>query len=219
MSTPLMRYSTSLQLVVLIILLVACAGFTIGLTYAPCFASLCSEDFFPYSTRVHIAGYYGLLASVGCFLLLRAYSPLWHSVSTIYLTKREVPVLKKRISVGGLALALWIVGITLATTAFWVSPELNFWALRTDALHWADAQVRLGVTGIIGHHCDILLGLVIIPVSRNSILGRIFELHQSTLLYAHKLLAYLLLVAVTAHGAATYVSWSSNLDTNVELRR
>lgn len=193
-------------ILLLLAILIVSAGFTVGLTYAPCYASLCSEEFFPFATRVHIAGYYALLASIGSFLFLRVYSPFWKAISSTYLTRRELPILRKRISVGGLALAVWIVGITVATTGFWVDAELNFWALRTDALHWADAQIRLAVTGIIGHHCDILLGLVLIPVSRNSILGRVFELHQHTLLYAHKLLAYLFLVAATAHGAATYVS-------------
>ena len=202
-----------IAILALSLLLVISAGFTIGLTYAPCFASMCTEDFFPYVTRVHIAAYYAILASVGLVLTLRAYVPWVHSVSTTYLTKSEVPVLRKRISIGGLTISFWIVTLTLATTAFWISAELKFWAIRTDVLHWPDAQVRLLVTGIIGHHADILLGLLIIPVSRNSILGRAFSLHQSTLLYAHKLLAYLTLVAVAAHGAAYYVRRSHKLRT------
>lgn len=52
----------------------------------------------------------------------------------------------------------------------------------------------------------MLLGLVIIPVSRNSILGRVFKVHQSTLLYTHKLFAYLLFVGVVAHFIAYMVS-------------
>lgn len=59
---------------------------------------------------------------------------------------------------------------------------------------------------IIGHHADILLGLLLIPVGRNTILGRVFGLHYSTLLYAHKANAYLTVAAVFAHGAAYYVS-------------
>lgn len=192
-------------LLVLFILLV-CAGFTIGLTYAPCYSSLCSEDFFPLPTRFHIVTFFGLLASIGAALLLRTYSPRCRSISEKYLTKRRVPVLDKRISVGGLALAIWIVGITVASTGFWVGPEYSFWGLRAVPLQWPDVQTRLTVTGIIGHHADILLGLVLIPVSRDSVLGRIFALHQSTLLYAHKLIAYILFVAVLAHGTATYVS-------------
>jgi ferric-chelate reductase len=113
------------------------------------------------------------------------------------------------------------------TTGFWVGPEAEFWTIRTNALHWADAKVRLVVTGIIGHHIDskcclnentfggcvltflpniiVILGLLLIPVSRNSILGRAFQLHQGVLLYAHKLLAYVFLIGVVAHGAAYYV--------------
>lgn len=195
-----------LEALLLLLLLIFCAGFTLGLTYAPCYSSLCSEDFFPLPTRIHCASYYGMLASVGCFLLLRMFSPLCRSISEYYLTRRRVPILDKRISVGGLALTVWLVGLTVATTGFWVGPEYSFWGLRTNPLRWPDAQTRLTVTGIIGHHADIFLGLVLIPVSRNSILGRVFELHQSTLLYAHKLIAYGLFIVVLAHGAATYVS-------------
>ena len=198
-----------LEALLVLLLLIVCAGFTLGLTYAPCFASLCSEEFFPIPTRYHVAGYFSLLASVGCVLLLRAYSPTCLCISNYYLTKRRVPILDKRISVGGLALSLWLVGITVASTGFWIDPESSFWELRTRPLHWMDAKIRLTVTGVLGHHADIFLGLVLIPVSRNSVLGRVFELHQSTLLFAHKLIAYGLVVVVLAHGAATYVSLSS----------
>lgn len=189
-----------------LLILVICAGFTLGLTYAPCYSSLCSEDFFPLPTRFHIVTFYGLLASIGAALLLRTYNPQCRSVSEYYLTKQRLPLLDKRISVGGLALTIWTVGITVASTGFWLGPEYSFWELRTRPLRWSDAQTRLTVTGIIGHHADIFLGLVLIPVSRNSVLGRVFALHQSTLLCAHKLIAYGLFIVVLAHGAATYVS-------------
>ena len=202
----------AVEALLLLLLFVICAGLTLGLTYAPCFASLCSEEFFPAPTRYHIATYFSLLASVGCVLLLRAYSPRCLYISNYHLTKRRVPILDKRISIGGLALSLWLVGITVASTAFWADPESSFWELRTTSLHWVDAQIRLTVTGILGHHADIFLGLVLIPVSRNSVLGRVFELHQSTLLFAHKLIAYGLFIVVLAHGAATYVSHSFPID-------
>ena len=208
----------SLLLALLLLLLVS-AGFTIGLTYAPCFASMCPEQFFPFATRIHIAGYYGMLASIGLSLILRTYVPWVRTVSSTYIIRRELPILKKRISLGGLTLAVWIVTLTVASTGYWVPAEANFWSSRTDALHWPDAEVRLAVTGIVGHHCDILLGLLIIPVSRNSILGRAFSLHQSTLLYAHKLLAYTLLIVVIAHGGAYYVSYLRYLSLRVNTDR
>ncbi|KAK3045917.1 hypothetical protein LTR09_012547 [Extremus antarcticus] len=147
-----------LKILSLLLVLVISASLTIGLTFAPCFASLCTEQFFGYETRVHIATYYALLAPTGCFLLLRAYSPLCLRISNHHLTRREVPVLQKRISVGGLGLALWPVGITLVTTAFWAAPELQYWGLR-----WVNAKVSRAVTGLIGHHANYLLSLVIIP--------------------------------------------------------
>jgi ferric-chelate reductase len=195
-----------LQFLFLVLVLVLSAALSLGLTYAPCYASLCSESFLPSETRLHIASFYALLASSGSFLLLRARSPWVHQLSAYSPRSREMPVLKKRITAGGTFIGLWLVGITLATTGFWLDTEQNYWALRTDGLSWTQAKIRLAVTGVIGHHADILLGLTIIPVSRNSVLGRTFRLHQSTLLYAHKILGYLLVVAAFAHGATYYVS-------------
>ncbi|KAG6364608.1 hypothetical protein INS49_006210 [Diaporthe citri] len=145
-----------------------------------------------------------MLASTGCLLFLRATSNKARRASQFYLIQHELPVLRKRISLGGATLSVWLVGLILATTGFWAQPLLEYWAIRTVPLDWTTAKIRLAVTGIIGHHADLLLGLVIIPVSRNSLLGQAFELHQSTLLYAHKLIAYLLFAAALAHGAAYY---------------
>lgn len=187
----------------LLIVLLVCAGFTLGLTYAPSFASLCSEDFFPLPTGFHVCSFYGRLASA---LLLRAYSPLClfyqqplsHATTTSgprQTNQRRWPCLGylARNSYSGMHGLLG-------------GAEYSFWGLRTNPLDWGDAQIRLTVTGVIGHHADILLGLALIPVSRNSVLGRAFELHRSTLLYAHKFIAYLLFIVVLTHDTATYVS-------------
>jgi len=111
-------------------------GLTLGLTWAPRYASLCSEDFYAYDTHLHVISFYALLASTGCALLLRAYGPVCYSISKYYLTRRQVPVLRTRFSVSGQAFALWSIGITLATTGFWIGPLLDFWALRTTLLRW-----------------------------------------------------------------------------------
>ncbi|KAJ4404329.1 hypothetical protein N0V82_010524 [Gnomoniopsis sp. IMI 355080] len=192
------------EIILVVGTLVFCTGLTVGLTYAPCYSSLCTEEFFPYETRLHLAAYFALLASIGCALLLRASSPQCRRASETHLTRKQVPLLDHHITVGGLALGVWIVGITIATTGYWVGPESAFWQAKAKPLAWSEAHLRILITGVIGHHADILLGLLLIPVGRNSILGRVFDLHYSTLLYAHKLIAYLLLVAVFAHGAAYY---------------
>lgn len=194
------------EIALVVVPLVLCTGLTVGMTYAPCYSSLCSEEFFPYETRLHLATYFSLLASIGCALLLRASSPSCRRVSEKHLTHKHVPLLDRHITVGGLALAIWIVGIVIATTGFWVGAESDFWQAKAKPLAWPEAHIRIVVTGVIGHHADMLLGLLLIPVGRNSMLGRVFDLHYSTLLYAHKLIAYTTVAAVLAHGIAYYVS-------------
>jgi ferric-chelate reductase len=191
----------------LLLLLILSTALAIGLTYVPCYSSLCSEDFFPYETRLHLAFYYALLASIGAALLLRAHSPTARRWSRTHLTgTRPLPVLGSRVSAGGFLLGLWAIGLTIATTGFWYGPAHDFWAARADPLDWAAAKIRLLVTTITGHHVDVVLGLMLIPVGRNSLVGRAFELHQSTLLLAHKLLSYATIFVALIHGAVYYVS-------------
>ncbi|TKA62935.1 hypothetical protein B0A55_12313 [Friedmanniomyces simplex] len=49
-----------------------------------------------------------------------------------------------------------------------------------------------------------------IPVGRNTLIGRTFHLHTSTLLFAHKLLAYAFFVGALVHGI-TYYSFVASL--------
>lgn len=54
--------------------------------------------------------------------------------------------------------------------------------------------------------CDILLGLVVIPVSRDGVLGRVLGFEVGTLQRFHTLVGYLLFAAVTIHTIIFYVS-------------
>jgi len=200
---------TTAQAVLLSSIFIICTGFTLGLTWAPCYASLCTEEFFPAATRYHIATYYGLIASIAMGLFLRLYSPLCYRISTACLGRREMPVFKKRFSIGGLILASWILTGILVTTVFWINPEVDFYTARTETLNWSSAKVDLVVTAIIGHHIDIPLGLTLIPVGRNSLLVRVFRLSYGTLLYSHKLLAYLTILGATAHAIAYFNFWAA----------
>jgi ferric-chelate reductase len=121
----------------------------VGLTYAPCYASICSEEYFPNDTRYHIATYYGLIASIAVGLLLRAQTQIWHRISSTYVSKREIPIFDKRFSIGGLFLVFWILFVTLVTTAFWLNPEVNYWTAKVSGLAWSDARVKLVVTGAL----------------------------------------------------------------------
>lgn len=185
--------------------LLVCWALALGLTWAPCYSQVCPEAYHPLGTRMHIVAYYGLLTTILLALLLRASSPKVRRGSEHHLTRRELPLLRKRISVGGLAACVWVVGVVLATSAFWTAPLQDYWTAKLAPLEWMSALAQLVLTGIFAHHADILLGLLLIPVGRNSVLGRTLWLHQHTLLYAHKLLAYAMVLAVLAHGITYYV--------------
>ena len=181
-------------------------GPTLGLTYAPCYSGLCVEALFPFEARVHIASFYGMLAAAALALMLRAYSAPVRRLSEAYVVRTPVPILDQRVTAGGVLLALWLVGLILATTGFWVQPQLEVYRerARTAGVQLA-GTVSLAITAVIGHHADMAVGLLILPVARSSLLGRVFGVSQSTLLSAHKLLAYLALVAVLAHAVAYFV--------------
>ncbi|KAK5113377.1 hypothetical protein LTR62_003477 [Meristemomyces frigidus] len=208
MST-LKQPSSTPQALLLFLILTICAALTLGLTWLPCHASLCTETLFPAATRYHIATYYGLLASILLALGLRAWSPVCRRVSSIHLGRREIPVFKKRISVGAVLLVFWILAVTLVTTIFWINPEVNFWEAKAAPFGWDSGHVQLVVTGIVGHHIDFILGLLLLPVGRNSLLVRVFGLSYGTLLYAHKLLAYILIFGTLVHGLAYCSFWAS----------
>lgn len=197
--TPL---STTLYLFTI---LLVCWALALGLTWAPCYAQVCPERYHQLGTRMHTIAYYALLASVLFALLIRASSSSCRTFSQHHLTPRDVPILRKRISVGGLLFGLVIAG-ALATTAFWMKPLTKYWTARFEPSGWRNQVPQLVLTGIFAHHADILLGLLLIPVGRNSLLVRAFRLHFPTLLFVHKLLAYLTVSAVLAHGVTYYIS-------------
>ncbi|KAM0437855.1 hypothetical protein ACHAPT_002220 [Fusarium lateritium] len=180
---------------------VVLGAFTIGLTYAPCYATVCPEDYLAEETKYHLAIFYVMLLVLSFALYLRS---SFHSMFVLsgHRSSAEVPLLRKYVTLGGIATTIFITAVTLATTALWLPAHRRYWGERTDPLDWDSAKIRLTVTGVAGHYADILLGLLVIPVSRNNLVGRAFRLHQSTLLFAHKVVGYLFLLVVLAHGVA-----------------
>ncbi|KAI8716350.1 Ferric oxidoreductase domain-containing protein [Fusarium sp. LHS14.1] len=174
---------------------------TVGLTYIPCYATVCPEDYLDKETRYHLAIFYGMLLVLSFALYLRSSFRSLVALS-IHRSSAQLPLLRKYVTVGGVATTIFIAAGTLATAALWWPALWKYWGDRTDPLDWDSAKIRLTVTGVTGHYADILLGLLIIPVSRDNLVGRAFKLHQSTLLFAHKVVGFLFLLAVLAHGIA-----------------
>ena len=200
-------------LVVPIVLLVS-LGLDIGLTFAPCYAALCDEEFYPYETRIHIAYFFAVVTSIALILALRNAVPLVRKISEFHLWNKPLPIIHKRISVGGIVLSIWIYGLVHATSGYWEPTQFQFYSVRGDAVNVVDNLGKLAYVGVTGHWCDILAGLLILPVTRSSILGKLFGLHLSSILFAHKLMAYGLLVSVTVHTIIYYlwVGYYTTLD-------
>jgi ferric-chelate reductase len=186
-------------------LLIVCSGFTVGLTFAPCYSSICVEQFFPSQTRIHIAVFYGGIGIAAIYFAGWSKSTVIRSFSDFHLFAKPLPLIGTRLSVGGTLLSAWILAFTLATTAFWLPAEHAFWYVKGFEVEWTQYMFRVTWAGVTGHWCDILIGLVFLPVGRNSLISNAFGIQSSTLLVAHKLLAYSLCAFGLIHGLLYYV--------------
>jgi ferric-chelate reductase len=197
--------SRSLGLLSIVVLLVTCAAFTLGLTFAPCHSSICVEHWFPSRTRIHLATFYGGVGIVAAYLTAWFKLEAVRSFSDYYVLDTPIPVIGARLSVGGTLLAVWILALTLATTGYWLHVEHAFWLAKGTQAGWTPYMFRVTWAGVTGHWCDILIGLVFLPASRNNVISTAFGVQASTLLLAHKVLAYTLCAFELIHGLLYYV--------------
>lgn len=199
---------TLLQTATLIVTVLASAAASLVMMHFSSYATMCSEEFFPYETRLHVIIYYGFLSLTLCLLFLHACSSTVRSFASFQLLA-NAPLLGGRVALGGLFMCIWIFVLACGPVIYWFPTQWEFWGDRADPLNRMSAKIQLTITGVTGHSTDILLGLLIIPVSRNSLVGQAFSVHHSTLLLAHKLISYLFSVAVAAHGITYIVSSQS----------
>ncbi|RBR25384.1 uncharacterized protein FIESC28_01821 [Fusarium coffeatum] len=185
-------------LAALIFTLAISAGISIALINVDCYSTFCSEGPFTFETRVHITVYYAFLATLVILLLLRTST---QHIANFHIA-HELPLVGKRVTLGGLLTSLAILTVTLCSTIYWLPAHDELWGYKTNPLDWASAKLQLTITGVTGHYADILLGLLLIPVSRNSLVGQAFYLHQSTLLFTHKAVSYMFSLSVIVHGVA-----------------
>lgn len=203
--TPRMRRTGEITALSLIIIISAATS--ILLTFLSCYATICSEEYFPTETRIHIIVYYGFIILVGLTLLLRQYSPGVRSLMGFHLLN-PLPLVGKRVTFGGLLFFISVLAVVGGPTVQWWPAQQEFWGSRADPLGWASAKLLLTITGVTGHYADTLLGLLLIPVSRNSLIGHAFSIHQSSLLFSHKMVSCLFAIFATAHGVSYIVSLS-----------
>jgi len=180
---------------------------TLGLTWLPCYASLCVEENFPVQVRIHVVYYYICLVLTALALILRKNVARLHSLSERLVSTKLIPYTSMRLSYGGLLMSFWILLIVALPQTYWYMPEMNFYRERQlRIIQSTQAAWKIAAIGTTGHLCDILMGLVVLPVSRDSALGRQLGLETFTLLRFHKLVSYLLIFWAGFHGLWFFVS-------------
>ncbi|KAF4997981.1 hypothetical protein FGRMN_3501 [Fusarium graminum] len=206
-----------LQVAALLLTLAISTGLGISLINLDCYSTFCSEELFTFETRVHLTVFYAFLATDLCVLLLRANSQTLRRIANIHLF-HELPLVGKRVTVGGLLIFLVILTLAGCSTIYWLPAQNELWGHKTDPLDWASAKIQLTVAGVTGHYADILLGLLLLPVSRNSFLGKAFSLQQNRLLFAHKAVSYLFSSIVIIHGVSYMLHANESSKSNDKSR-
>ena len=74
----------------------------------------------------------------------------------------------------------------------------------------------MAAVALTGHYADVTMGMVLLPVARNSALSSFFRLSASTTFAFHMVQAYVLFGLVLIHGLV-YASWSTIYNHNREL--
>ena len=154
-----------------------------GLTYLPCYSAICVEEHFPYNVRIHLASFYATVAAHFVVYFIRVKISLVRDALGTYVSSRPIPFTSTYLSWGGLLVGLGVVGFVGASQAYFWEDELEFY--RSRALEQAGTTLgttRLALVGSTGHLCDLLLGLMVLPVSRGGVLQTVFEFDPGTLL-------------------------------------
>lgn len=136
-------------------------GISFLMTYFDCYAQDCVEDFLPTEVRIHLAMFYGWLILTALFLLTTRASNKWSRwfnthvrISPTYHPAR-----------GEILFWVWLLLLLGAVPAVWWRPQFAFFNSKAEGLP-EQAIIMLNLTGLTGHWCDILLGLVLLSVGR-----------------------------------------------------
>ena len=147
-----------------------------GLTHISnhhCYAGVCGEWLFPTEARRHVAVWYAWLAISLGFLSLRALRPGVRKLTSMHL-RLWVPLMDKRLTVGGLMWVMWQSVLYGILVGIWW-PRLDEYFQNRGKT--GDGQ-RLSGNGLLasvalsGHLADVTMGLVLLPVTRYVILSK-----------------------------------------------
>jgi len=171
-----------------------------------CYAATCGEWLFPLQTRLHVVVWYCWVSLFVTWLAVRAFSPKLRRIICQPLFERKLPIVHQQLSLSGLLVFLWIVLLYGTIVGIWWVRLRGYFVERGVANGVFEGNQTLAAIALLGHLCDVTMGMVLIPISRHSALASFFALSVRTTLTFHMLTAYTLFVLVLTHGFL-YVGW------------
>ena len=201
--------------------LIASFGLSIALTFRSdhhCYAGVCGEWLFPLQARLHVVVWYCWLSLSVTLLALRAFHPSFRNILQRQLVTRQLPVLGKSVTISGALVLFWVLSLYGIITGIWWLRLKSYFAIRGNDGGLAAGNNRLAAVALTGHYADVTMGMVLLPVARNSALSSFFRLSASTTFAFHMIQAYVLFGLVLIHGLL-YVSWVAVYRRNPDLTR
>ena len=190
--------------------LILCFGLSIALTFRNnnhCYAGVCGEWLFPLQARLHVVIWYSWISLSVTILALRAFCPSIRRIFRKEICGGQLPLVGKRITVSGFLIVFWVAALYGIITGVWWSRLQDYFVARGEQGGVLAGNTRLAAVALTGHYADVTLGMVLLPVARNSALASFFRLSASTTFAFHMIQAYVLFTLVVIHGLI-YAAWT-----------
>ena len=201
--------------------LIASFGLSIALTFRSnhhCYAGVCGEWLFPLQARLHVVVWYSWISISVTLLALRAFHPSIRIILQKQLVKGQLPVIGKSLTLSGILVAFWILSLYGIITGIWWLSLQEYFVSRGHGAGLVSGNNRVAAVALTGHYADVTMGMVLLPVARNSALSSFFRLSASTTFAFHMIQAYVLFGLVIIHGLL-YASWTAVYNRNPDLIR
>ena len=171
-----------------------------------CYAGTCGEWYFPLQARLHVVIWYFWISIFVTFLAVRAFSPELRRFLRLPVLDRKLPIVRKHVTISGVLAVIWILALYGIIIGVWWIRLRNYFEERGRAGGVYVGNQTLAAIALVGHLCDVTMGMVLMPISRHSALASFFSLNVSTTLTFHMIAAYTLFALVLTHGFL-YVAW------------
>ncbi len=189
--------------------LIASFALSFGLTFRShrhCYAGTCGEWLFPLQARLHIVVWYCWLSLSVTFLALRAFHPSIRRRLHKQLYTNQLPIVRKSLTISGVLVVLWVLSLYGILVGLWWLRLRGYFVARGEGGGITNGNRRVAAVALTGHIADVTMGMVLLPVARNSALSSFFRLSASTTYAFHMIQAYVLFALVLIHGLL-YASW------------